>query len=304
MAAWKFNLSGRGKRPHVNPITEKFFHASRWNSNDGAFAAYTQRAPVESSYRGADKDPIGTYPPYPDEKDMFEEEWSDLLALFSEPGNSPDHENCRWTTRDIESSTALVRGREGFEVRGPFFPGRIQVNSQTGSVTLLPASGNRLKEGCKTKVPRNIPNEIAGRGSTTGRKIIPGQNIALRHVVQLKFVRVEHSDGSLHADQCFVHGNEVFSVVSLPLNENFFALKTTETHRYISCKDGGETVRATCEGWHVGIDECFMEEDAGEGKTAIRSVKLNQYLGGYHLKLSGTVSEMEKFEVLPASNVF
>ncbi|KAL2607500.1 hypothetical protein R1flu_026073 [Riccia fluitans] len=132
---------------------------------------------------------------YAGSDEVVREEVSDLSNHFLEPGISTDHENRRRTMRKTESSTAPVRGREGFEVQTPFFPGRIQ-------------------------------------------------NIALRHVVLLKFVRVEHSDGSLFADHSFAHGNEVFSVVSLPIHENAFALKNTETHRYISCKEGGKPVRA------------------------------------------------------------
>ncbi|KAL2607485.1 hypothetical protein R1flu_026058 [Riccia fluitans] len=209
--------------------------------------------------------------------------------------------------RTVQSSNVPLRASGGFKVQTPFFPGRIQVDAHTGAITVLPASKNQQQDVCESTVTRNIPVAaagIAGKSSTAARKILPGQIINLRHCVQLMFVRVEHSDGSLYADRSIAPGDEVFGVVSLPIHENAFALKAMGNKRYLSCSAEGDPVRATCDEWGVGLEQCFTEEDAGDDRVAIRSVKFNQYIGGYHLKLSGTVTPLEQFQVLPATQIF
>ncbi|KAL3678758.1 hypothetical protein R1sor_021714 [Riccia sorocarpa] len=145
--------------------------------------------------------------------------------------------------------------------------------------------------------------EDSGRSPTTARKFLPGRLVALRHSVELTFLRVE-SNGTIHADRSIARADEVFAVVSLPLHEDTFALRSVGNKKYLRCQGEGQYVYATCEDCSVGESECFMEEDAGENFTAIRSVKYNQFWGGQPVKLFSKIEQNGKYQVLPVSRVF
>ncbi|KAL3678755.1 hypothetical protein R1sor_021711 [Riccia sorocarpa] len=99
-------------------------------------------------------------------------------------------------------------------------------------------------------------------------------------------------------------GDEVFAVVSLPIHEDAFALKSVGKKMYLRCDGEGQLVRATCDEWSVSETECFMEEDAG-GTSQRYDLLNNQFLGGGHpVKLFSKVEAHGKFQVLPVSQVF
>ncbi|KAL3678851.1 hypothetical protein R1sor_021807 [Riccia sorocarpa] len=90
--------------------------------------------------------------------------------------------------------------------------------------------------------PGTVTAAIAGRSSTTARKLFPGRLVSLRHSVELRFLRVEHSNGSIHADRSIARADEVFAVVRLPIYEDAFALKCAGTNRCLKCEAEGQLV--------------------------------------------------------------
>ncbi|KAL3678759.1 hypothetical protein R1sor_021715 [Riccia sorocarpa] len=208
----------------------------------------------------------------------------------------------------VPNASALTIAEEGFEVQTPFFPGRIQLNARTGMFTILPADEQQDVLEANLIIPRNIQNvraAIAGRSSTTARKLLPGRLVSLRHSVELRFLRVEHSNGHVHAHRSIARADEVFAVVSLPIHKDAIALKCVGTNRYLKCEGEGQLVHAVIDEWTVGPGECLMEEDAGGNLIAIRSVTFNQYWGsGNPLKLFSKIEPHGKFEVVPAVHVF
>ncbi|KAL3678760.1 hypothetical protein R1sor_021716 [Riccia sorocarpa] len=234
---------------------------------------------------------------------------NDELCAGSE--NEGEFENCACELKRpgiVPNTTALTIAEEGFEVQTPFIPGRIQVNARTGMITILPADEQHDVLKANVIIPRNIQNvtaAIAGRSSTTARKLLPGRLVSLRHSVELRFLRVDHSNGSIRSDRSIARADEVFAVVSLPIHEDAFALKCVGTNKYLKCEAEGKLVHAVCDALKVGPGECFMEEDAGGNLIAVRSVRYNQFWGsGHPLKLYSKIEPHGKFEVVPAVHVF